>query len=59
MSILRYFSHETTVPGLPSSEDSELRPKEVLAANRRVEQHFQGEEERSKRGEYIVWQDSE
>ena len=59
MSIFKYFSRETTVPALPSSEDTELRPKEVLTANRHVEQYFQGEGERSKRGEYIIWQESE
>ena len=59
MLTLKYFSHETTVPGLPSSEDTELSPKEVLTANRRVEQYFQGEGEHSKRGEYIAWQESE
>ena len=46
MSILKYFSHETTVPGLPSFEDTELRAKEPIgmcSSTSRVKKSIQRE----------------
>ena len=60
MSILRYFSCETALPGLrPPENTAGLHSKEVLTANRRIEQYFHGEEEPTKRGEYNVWKETE